>query len=51
MNVDIFALYVFSPYSRLSNVRENMYCERRYFRAVRIFELFVFIKYSRKYVL
>ena len=25
VNVDIFALYIFSRYSRLSNVRENMY--------------------------
>ena len=24
VNVDIFALYIFSRYSRLSNVRENM---------------------------
>ena len=25
MNVDIFALYIFSPYSRLTNIRENIY--------------------------
>ena len=25
MNLDIFALYIFSRYSRLSNIRENMY--------------------------
>ena len=25
VNVDIFALYIFSRYSRLSNIRENMY--------------------------
>ena len=25
MNVDIFALFIFSRYSRLSNIRKNMY--------------------------
>ena len=50
VNVDIFALYIFSRYSRLSNVRENTYKVKINVCAVHIFALLGFIKCPRKYI-